>query len=180
VFAGAARATRGDVEGGLSEVVAALEEHRQVVGPHMTGIMLALVATAHGQAQQWDARLRQVDSGIALTEKTLEHVYAAELWRVKGELLLGKARTTAKRNKVAIDSLVDAADRCFRRALKTARSQEARPLELRAAMSLVRASGSRRGSSNARTLLRSLVACFTEGFDTKDLQDANTLLNGRP
>jgi hypothetical protein len=45
-------------------------------------------------------------------------------------------------------------------------------------MSLVRVSGSRRGSSNARTLLRSLVASFTEGFDTKDLQDANTLLSG--
>ena len=177
VFAGAARATHGDVEGGLSNMVAALEEHRQVVGSHMTGIMLALIATAHGQAQQWDAGLRQVDSGLALTEKTPEHVYAAELWRVKGELLLGKARSTPKRNKAAIDSLVEAADRCFRRALKIARSQEARSLELRAAMSLVRAPGSRRGSQSARALLRSLVASFTEGLDTKDLRDATTLLN---
>jgi adenylate cyclase len=143
----------------------------------MTGIMLALIATAHGQAQQWDAGLRQVDSGLALTEKTPEHVYAAELWRVKGELLLGKARSTPKRNKAAIDSLVEAADRCFRRALKIARSQEARSLELRAAMSLVRAPGSRRGSQSARALLRSLVASFTEGLDTKDLRDATTLLN---
>jgi len=75
---------------------------------------------------------------------------------------------------------VEAADRCFRRALKTARSQEARSLELRTAMSLVRASGSRRGSHNARALLRSLVASFTEGFDTKDLRDAKPLLNGPP
>jgi adenylate cyclase len=178
VFAGAARATRGDVEGGLSEMAAALEEHRKVVGPHITDIMLAFVGTAHGQAQQWDAGLQQVDGGIALTEKTLEHVYAAELWRVKGELFLGKARTTTKTSKAAIDPLVEAADRCFRRALKIARSQHARSLELRTAMSLVRVSGSRRGSQNARALLRSLVASFTEGFDTKDLRDANTLLNG--
>ena len=45
-------------------------------------------------------------------------------------------------------------------------------------MSLVRLSRWRGGSHHARTLLRSLVASFTEGFDTKDLQDAKTLLNG--
>jgi adenylate cyclase len=115
--------------------------------------------------------------GIALTEETLEHVYAAELWRVKGELLLGKART-ATRRKTAIDSLADAAQQCFRRALKIARRQEARSLELRSAMSLVRLTTWRGGSRTARTLLRSLVASFTEGFDTKDLQDAQMLLGG--
>ena len=98
VFAGAARAVRGDVEGGLAEMLPALDEHRAVVGSHITDIMLALIATAYGQAQQWDAGLQQVDSGIALSEETLERVYAAELWRVKGELLLGKARTATKRN----------------------------------------------------------------------------------
>jgi len=177
VFAGAARAVHGDAEGGLAEMSAALEEHRSVVGSHITDIMLALIATAYGQARQWDAGLRQVEAGIALTEETLEHVYAAELWRVKGELLLGKARTATKRT-AAIDSLADAAQQCFRRALKIARSQEARSLELRSAMSLVRLSSWRGGSPRARTLLRSLVASFTDGFDTKDLRDAQTLLNG--
>ena len=108
VFAGAARAMRGDVPGGLAEMLAGLEEHRAVVGSHITDIMLALLAAAHGQAQQWDAGLQQVDAGIALTEETLEHVYSAELWRVKGELLLGKARAATK-GKAAIDSLADAA-----------------------------------------------------------------------
>ena len=177
VFAGAARAVHGDAEGGLAEMLPALEEHRSVVGSHLTDIMLALIATAYGQAQQWDAGLQQVDSGIALSEETLEHVYAAELWRIKGELLLGKARTATKR-KAAIDSLVDVAQQCFRRALKIARSQEARSLELRSATSLVRLSKWRGGSDHARTLLRSLVESFTEGFDWKDLQDAQTLLNG--
>ena len=62
--------------------------------------------------------------------------------------------------------------------MKIARSQEARSLELRSAMSLVRLSEWRGGSHHARTLLRSLVASFTEGFDTKDLRDAKTLLDG--
>jgi AAA ATPase domain len=177
VFAGAARAVRGDVEGGLAEMLPALEEHRAVVGSHITDIMLALIAAAYGQARQWDAGLQQVDSGIALSEETLERVYAAELWRVKGELLLGKARTANRRNKAAIDSLVGATQQCFRRALKIARSQEARSLELRCAMSLTRLSGWRKGSHEAPALLRSLVASFTEGFDTKDLQDAQALLD---
>ena len=177
VFAGAALAARGDVEGGLSEMLPALDEHRAVVGSHITDIMLALLATAYGQAQRWDAGLQQVDSGIALSEATLDRVYAAELWRVKGELLLGKARTANRRKKAAIDSLVGAAQQCFRRALKIAQSQEARSLELRCAMSLTRLSRWRTGSHDAPALLRSLVASFTEGFDTKDLQDAQALLN---
>jgi hypothetical protein len=90
VFAGAARSVRGDVEGGLAEMLAALEEHRAVVGSHITDIMLALIAAAYGQAQQWDTGLQQVDTGIALTEDTLEHVYAAELWRVKASCCSGR------------------------------------------------------------------------------------------
>ena len=70
VFAGAARAVHGDAEGGLAEMLPALQEHRSVVGSHITDVMLALIATAYGQARQWDAGLRQVEAGIALTEET--------------------------------------------------------------------------------------------------------------
>ena len=103
------------------------------------------------RARRWDEGLQQVESGIALTEETRERVYAAELWRIKGELLFG--------------------------ALRIARSQEARSLELRSTMSLVRLSRWRKGCHHALAQLRSLVASFTEGFDTKDLQDARVLLS---
>ena len=177
-FAGAARATLGDVDGGLSEILPALAEHRVVVGSHLGDLILGWIATACVQAERWDQGLMLVDEGIALTEATLDRSYAAELWRVKGELLLGKARIAKNRQRAGTGSLVDVAQRCFRRALKIARSQEARSLELRSAMSLTRLSAWRGGSHNAHLLLRSLVASFTEGFDTKDLKDAKALLNG--
>ena len=71
----------------------------------------------------------------------------------------------------------DAAERCFRRALEIARQQETASLALRAAMSLTRLLKGRDGSREARDLLRSVYASFTEGFDTTDLKEAGALLN---
>jgi predicted ATPase len=63
----------------------------------------------------------------------------------------------------------------LQRALDVARRQEAKSLELRAAMSLSRLwqQGKRQ---EAHDLLAEVYAWFTEGFDTPDLQDAKTLL----
>ena len=97
-------------------------------------------------------------------------MYAAELWRIKGELLLGKARRP-KGNRAA------AAAECFRRALEIARAQEARSLTLRSAMSLARVSVGHDGVREACQRLRTAYASFTEGFDTADLKSAKALLN---
>jgi predicted ATPase len=103
-------------------------------------------------------------------------VYVAELWRVKGELLHGKARASKSRKGPAAIRLADAADACVRRALDIARQQEARSLELRSALSLTRVAVGA-AETRARELLRSVYASFTEGFDTEDLQDAKALLS---
>jgi hypothetical protein len=85
-------------------------------------------------------RLRRADEGIAIAETNVERVFAAELWRVKGELLLGQSRG-AKRGKNTLESKVAiAADQWFRRALQIAREQEVASLALRAATSLARLS----------------------------------------
>jgi adenylate cyclase len=70
----------------------------------------------------------------------------------------------------------DAAERCFRRALDIARQQETASLALRTAMSLTRLSRGGDKGREARHLLRSIYASFTEGFDTKDLEEAKALL----
>lgn len=176
-FGGAARAEQGDVDGGLSEMLPALVDHRAVVGAHFCGVMLGFIASSYGRAERWDEGLRRADEGIGLTETSLERFYAAELWRVKGELLFGKARSANGRKRAVGGRLVEAARQCFRRALEIAGQQEARSLALRSAMSLTRLSKWRGGSHDARDLLRSLVASFTEGFDTKDLTDAKALLS---
>jgi predicted ATPase len=176
-FAAAAQAERGDLEGGLSGMERSLHEHRAVMGPFLGDLMLAAIASALGRSGKWDDALRRVGDGIAMTETNLERVYAAELWRIKAELLLGQARTSRQGMRTVPQRAADAAERCFRRALEIAHQQESASLALRAAMSLTRLSRGRDGSRDARDLLHSVYASFQEGFATKDLQEARALLN---
>jgi predicted ATPase len=60
--------------------------------------------------------------------------------------------------------------------LAVARRQEARALELRAAMSLVRLWHQQGKRDEARALLAPIYDWFTEGFDTAALQEARALL----
>jgi predicted ATPase len=64
----------------------------------------------------------------------------------------------------------------FQQALDLARSQQAKSLELRAAMSLARLWQRQGKGAEARELLAPVYGWFTEGFDTADLQDARALL----
>jgi predicted ATPase len=65
---------------------------------------------------------------------------------------------------------------CFQQALAVTRRQQARSLELRAAMSLSRLWQQQGKHANARELLAPLYSWFAEGFDTADLQEAKMLL----
>ena len=177
---GAALAEQGDVEGGLPDMVRSLAEQRAVSGNFLGDLMLAFIASAHCRVGQWDEGLARVEEGIAMTETSLERVFVAELWRVKGELLLGKARGAKRGSNRLEPRAAAAAEQCFRRALEIAREQEAASLALRAAMSLARASRARDGRSEAMELVRSVYASFTEGFGTKDLTEARALLQRDP
>jgi predicted ATPase len=68
------------------------------------------------------------------------------------------------------------AETCFQQALALARRQQAKSLELRAAMSLARLWQQQGKRAEAHALLAPIYGWFTEGFDTPDLQDAKTLL----
>ena len=57
-----------------------------------------------------------------------------------------------------------------------ARRQQAKSLELRAAMSLARLWQRQGQRAEARALLAAVYNWFTEGFDTADLQEAKALL----
>jgi DNA-binding winged helix-turn-helix (wHTH) protein/tetratricopeptide (TPR) repeat protein len=177
---GAALIEQGDIDGGLPLMLQSLAEQREASGPFLSDFMLASIAVAYGRMGRWDDALRRVHEGIELTETMLERIYVAELWRVKGELLHGKARASTSGKRPAAIRMADAADACVRRALDIAREQEARSLELRSAMSLTRFAVGRGGNDEALELLRSVYASFSEGFDTKDLQDAKALLNALP
>src|SRR5207245_4025813 len=92
--------------------------------------------------------------------------YEAELYRLKGELLLQHATGGS-----------DEAETCFQQALDVARRQEAKSLELRAATSLARLWQQQGQRQEAHDLLAPVYHWFTEGFDTADLKDAQALLD---
>jgi len=71
---------------------------------------------------------------------------------------------------------VSRAESCFQQALAVARNQQAKALELRAALSLSRLWQQQGKRAAARELLAPIYGWFTEGFDAGDLQDAKALL----
>ena len=92
--------------------------------------------------------------------------WEAELHRITGELVLAQH-----------DDDHAESEKAFSRALTTARHQEAKSLELRAAMSLARLWQAQGKADEARDLLDPIYAWFTEGFDTADVREAKALLD---
>jgi predicted ATPase len=94
-----------------------------------------------------------------------ERFYEAEVYRLKGVLLLQDAPASQQE-----------AEEHFQQALEVARRQQAKSWELRAAMSLARLWQQQGKQAEAHELLASIYGWFTEGFDTADLQEAKALL----
>ena len=102
-------------------------------------------------------------------------VYEAELYRLKGELTLQQVQVSSSKFQVQ-ESPESEAEECFLKAVELARTQQAKSLELRAAMSLARLWQQQGKKAEARQLLAEIYNWFTEGFDTADLQEAKALL----
>jgi predicted ATPase len=102
---------------------------------------------------------------FTLVAETEARWWEAELYRLQGELLRQLPRPD-----------VGKAEACFQQALDVARRQQAKALELRAALSLSRLWQAQGKHDGARTLLAEIYCWFTEGFDTADLQEAKALL----
>ena len=102
---------------------------------------------------------------LALVAATEERWWEAEVYRLQGALLLQLPRPD-----------VGQAEACFQQALDVARRQQAKALELRAALSLARLWQGQGKRAAARQLLAEIYSWFTEGFDTADLQEAKALL----
>ena len=94
-----------------------------------------------------------------------ERYWEAEISRLRGVVLLRQPGTPQAE-----------AETWLQRALDVARRQEAKSLELRAAMSLRRLWQQQGKRAEACALLAPIYGWFTEGFDTADLQEAKALL----
>ena len=98
-------------------------------------------------------------------ERHDERYWEAEVCRLRGVLLLRQPGTSPAE-----------AETWLQQALDIARRQEAKSLELRAAMSLSRLWQQQGKRAEARALLAPIYGWFTEGFDTADLLEAKALL----
>jgi len=127
---------------------------------------LALLTSLYRCTGQPEVGLATLTEALDLVETHGEYMWQAELFRLKGELLLVLAVAAS-----------DEAERCFQQALAIARVQHARSWELRAATSLARLWQQQGQRDAARALLVPIYAWFTEGLDTSDLQEAKALIS---
>ena len=175
---------QGKVKEGIAQLHQGLASIR--LGGQELGIayFMGLLAEAYGTAGCIDEGLAVVAEALTIGQQCGERFYDAELYRLKGELLLnaerGMMNDELKTSSVQRSSLSahrsEEAEACFHQALEVARQQQAKSLELRAAMSLARLWRTQGKDAEARELLEDVYGWFTEGFDTKDLQEAKALL----
>jgi predicted ATPase/class 3 adenylate cyclase len=162
---GWALAASGHGEEGITQIqqgLAAAQALGATVHQPYYPYFLALLAEASAWVGQTTEGLAALAEALA---KSTARWWEAELYRLRGELLLQQTTTQPEEAEV-----------CFQQALDVARRQQAKSLELRAAMSLSRLWQQQGKRQEAYDLLAPIYGWFMEGFDTADLQDAKVLL----
>ena len=152
---GAAAVQQDRIEDGITHLRNGVAGWR-AIGALLSGpLYLPYLAEAYGRTGRAAEGLRVVDEALFLVTQNGERAIESELLRLRGELLPNREESQAT----------------LREALDVARRQEARSLELRVAMSLVRL-----GDGEGRDALVAAHGRFTEGLETADLQAARTML----
>jgi predicted ATPase len=176
IMRGWALVEKGQVEEGITQLRQGMAA-RRATGEELGRLWyLTLLAEAYGKLGQIEAGFEALAEALAAVNRNEGRFYEAEIYRLKGELLL-KAEGRRQKEELSPESLD--AESCFQRAIKVARAQQAKSLELRAVVSLARlwhSQGSPDKKQEARQQLAEIYDWFTEGFDTADLQEAKVLL----
>jgi predicted ATPase len=163
---GWALALQGQVEEGIAQIRQGLAAFRAMGATRDRLEHLAMLAEASIQVGETTEGLMTLAEALATLDQSDMRLWEAELYRLRGELLLQQTATRAEEAAV-----------CFERALVVSRRQQARSWELRTAMSLARLWQRQGKRTEARELLTPIYGWFTEGFDTADLQVAKVLLD---
>jgi len=161
---GALLAQSGDPQHGIELMRNAIAAAESNADRNRRTLYLGHVASAHASLGQPEAGLDLLDEAIQTAEITNERFFEAELYRLRGKMLLmlGKRRE---------------AEAGLRRALTIAQQQQARWWELRAATSLAKHWHDEGKYLEAFSLLQPVYSWFVEGFDTTELKDAKALLD---
>jgi predicted ATPase len=192
VLRGWALAKQGQEEDGITQMHQGLAVRRATGAKSAEQVFLAKLADISKQVGRVEEGLNLLAEVLVTVDSTGERIWEAELYRLKGELLLAQEmksqKSKGKSQKSKIPSLqpltattpLEAereAEECFLKAIDIARRQQAKSWELRASTSLARLWQSQGKRKKAHRLLAGIYGWFTEGFDTKDLQEAKALLD---
>ena len=181
--------TREQREAGFVQIREGLAAMQATQGELWVPLFFGALAQGYGQNGQATEGLSVVAEALALVEKNDERWTEAELYRLQGELTLQRkskerrarseereAGKTDPRTPSPEPQAEAEAEACFLKAIDITQKQQAKSLELRPVMSLARLWQSQGKTTEARTLLAPVYGWFTEGFDTRDLQEAKALL----
>ena len=164
VYGAAASLLQGQGKRALPELIRGLDAYRATGAalalPYYFGL-LGSALTNSGRSKDADNALNKA---LAIAGESEERCHEAELYRLKGELALNNGRAT------------DAAELHFRRAIEISKKQQSKAWELRATMSLAGLYQEQNRRAEARDRLAETLANFTEGFETRDLQAAKSML----
>jgi predicted ATPase len=159
----------GHVEEGANEIRRGLSAWQATGAAVAKPYFLALLAEAELRMGRRADGLRHLGEGLSVAAELSDRFYEVELHRLKGELMLHSGANRC--NNVEVE-----AEASYRKALRLARDQCAKSWELRAAMSLVQLLQKQNRRAEARAVLAPIYQWFTEGLDTRDLSDAQALL----
>ncbi len=160
-----ALALQGQDEAGMAQVRQGIAAWRATGTALVVPYVCTVLADVCAHLGHPEEGLQALAEAHTLVEQHEERWWEAEICRLRGVLLL---RQTMPQ--------LEEAETCFQQALTVARRQEAKALELRAAMSLAQLWQQQGKRTEARALLAPVYSWFTEGFDTADLQEAKALL----
>ena len=165
ILRGWALAMQGQGEEGMAQVRQGIAAYRATGAALLVPYFCTLLAEVSAHLGHPEDGLQALAEAHTLVEQQEERWWEAEICRLRGVLLLRQPGTPQAE-----------AEAWLQRALDVARRQEAKSLELRAAMSLSRLWQQQGKQAEAHALLAPIYGWFTEGFDTADLQEAKVLL----
>src|SRR5262249_27564947 len=172
ILRGGALVEQGQEEVGIAQMHQGLAALRDTGAELRLPYYFATLAVAYAKGRRVEEASTSLTRALEVMHKNEERVHEAELYRVKGEITLARnAPGPASSTQAEVE-----AEACFLKAIDVARRQQAKSLELKAALSLGRLWLRQGKTGQARQLLEELYGWFGEGFATKDLRAAEALL----
>jgi predicted ATPase len=165
ILGGWARSGLGETAAGVEQTRDGIERYHTIQIQMGAGYFHAILAETIARDGRHDEAITELDTALALSAKSGDRFWDAEILRLKGAVNLQKSVPDER-----------ASEQNFVSAIDVARTMSARSLALRAATSLAALWQSQGKAREAHELLAPIYNAFTEGFGTKDLKEAKSLL----